>query len=87
MQFATTHGRKPLSFWTDTIDAYLDEKYFTPYLTLAARAFARKVRARGAFHGKKGGLAKGYVKPMKVLKQSCGRKVCVCVVGGQRARS
>ena len=78
-KFAETHGRKPVSFWTQTIDAYLDEKYFTPYLTPGARAFARKVRARGAFRGKKGGLAKGYVKPKKGLKQNFGRKVCAGV--------
>ena len=79
MMFATARARKPLSFWTKTIDACLDETYFTPYLTPAARAFARKVRARGAFRGKKGGLAKGYVKPKKTLKHNFGRKFCVGV--------
>ena len=78
-KFARTHVHKPLTFWTRTIDAYLDEKYCTPYLTPAARAMARKVRARGAFRGKKGGLAKGFVKPKKTLKQNFGRKVCVGV--------
>ena len=79
MKFATAHVRKPVSFWTRTIDAYLDEKFFTAYLTPAARTYARKVRARGAFRGKKGGLAKGFVKPKKSLKQNFGRKVCVAV--------
>ena len=78
-KFARTHAQKPLTFWTRTIDAYLDEKYFTPYLTPAARAMARKVRARGAFRGKKGGLAKGFVKPKKTMKQNFGRQVCVAV--------
>ena len=78
-KFAAAHVQKPVTFWARTINAYLDEKYFTPYLTPAARAMARKVRARGAFRGKKGGLAKGYVKPKKTLKQNFGRKVCVGV--------
>ena len=79
LQFANQHGRKPLTFWTDSISAYLDEKYFTPYLTPAARAYARKITARGAFRGKKQGLDKGYVKPKKTMKHNFGRKVCVGV--------
>ena len=79
LKFAKAHVAKPLTFWTRTISAYLDEKYFTPYLTPKARAYAQKVRARGAFRGKKQGLAKGFVKPKKTLKQNFGRKVCVAV--------
>ena len=79
MKFATQHGPKPVSFWTESISAYLDEKYFTPYLTPNARAYARKITARGAFRGKKQGLDKGYVKPKKTMKQNFGRKVCVGV--------
>ena len=77
--FAKDHGPKPMTFWTETISAYLDEKYFTPYLTPAARAYARKLTARGAFRGKKQGLNKGYVKPKKTMKHNFGRKVCVGV--------
>jgi hypothetical protein len=78
-QFGKDHSPKPLTFWTKSIKAYLDEKYFTPYLTPAARAHARKMTARGSFRGKKQGLNKGYVKPKKGLKQGFGKKVCVAV--------
>ena len=77
--FAETCGPKPQTFWTQHIHAYLDDTYFTPYLTPSARAHARKITARGAFRGKKQGLGRGYVKPKKTLKQSFGRKVCVGV--------
>ena len=78
-KFGQDHSEKPLSFWDKTVDGYLDEKYFTPYLTLVARAFARKSAARGAFRGKKQGLDKGYVKPKKTAKRNFGKKVCVAV--------
>ena len=79
-KFATEYGPKPVTFWTQTINAYLDEKFFTPYLSPAARAYARKVTARGAFRGKKKqGLNRGFVKPKKSMKQNFGRKVCVGV--------
>lgn len=77
--FAETYAPKPQTFWAQSIHAYLDEKYFTPYLTPSARAYARKITARGAFRGKKQGLGRGYVKPKKTWKRSFGRKVCVGV--------
>ena len=79
LQFARTHAPKPLVFWARSIDACLDEKHFTPYLTPTARAHARKARARGAFRAKKGGLGKGHVKPKKTMQHNLGRKVCVAV--------
>ena len=78
-KFGKNHSSKTQSFWTKTIKGYLDEKYFTPYLTPAARAYARKIRARGASRGKKQGLNKGYVKPKKTLKCNFGKKVCMAV--------
>ena len=79
LAFAAAHGGKSVTFWKEKVHAYLDDKYFTPYLTPAARVYARKITARGAFRGKKQGLDKGYVKPKKTMKQAFGRKVCMAV--------
>ena len=57
--FAETYAPKLQTFWAQSIHAYLDEKYFTPYLTPPARAYARKITVRGAFRGKKQGLGRG----------------------------
>jgi transposase len=79
MKFGKDHADKPDSFWQKTVKGYLDEKHFTPYLTPAARSYARKRTARGAFRGKKKGLNKGYVKPKKSLKRNCGKMVTMAV--------
>ena len=67
LKFARTHSGKPLSYWTDQVDAYMDNKSFPAYLTGPARAYAAKRTARGTYRAKGQGLAKGHVKPKKSL--------------------
>lgn len=77
LEFATTYGTKPLSFWAKTVDAYLDNKWFPVYLNARGRAYAAKRTARGSFRSKGEGLAKGHVKPRKNLKVNFGKSVMI----------
>lgn len=78
-KFAKDYGTKPLTFWTQQVHAYLDNKFFPVYLSGKARAYARKRRARGTFRARGQGLANGHVKPRKTLKQNFGKSVQVSV--------
>lgn len=72
--FADKYSKMPTSFWSEKIDAYLDNKYFPVYLTGRARTYAAKRVARGTFRERGGGLARGHVKPRKNLKMNFGAK-------------
>lgn len=78
-KFAKDNKSKPASFWETGVHAYIDNKWFSPYLTSSARSYARKVTARGAFRARGQGLAKGHVKPKRTLKQNFGKSVQVAV--------
>ena len=77
--FAEEYYRKPVSFWTDKVHAFVDNKFFPTYLNANARAFARKLRPRGTFRAPGQGLGRGHVKPRKDLKQNFGPSVNVAV--------
>ncbi|CAE8720920.1 unnamed protein product [Polarella glacialis] len=77
LEFATTYGAKPLSFWAKTVDAYLDNKWFPVYLNSRGRAYAAKRTARGSFRSPGDGLAKGHVKPRKNTKVNFGKSVMI----------
>ncbi|CAE8608797.1 unnamed protein product, partial [Polarella glacialis] len=77
LEFATTYGAKPLSFWAKTVDAYLDNKWFPVYLNARGRAYAAKRTARGSFRSPGDGLAKGHVKPRKNPKVNFGKSVMI----------
>jgi transposase len=79
IKFAKSHKDKPEEFWGANVHAFQDIKFFKPYLTADARSFARKQTARGALRGRGKGLAKGYVKPKKTLKQNFGKTVQMAV--------
>ena len=59
--------------------AYIDNKFFTTYLTPKARAFARKMKPRGTFRMRGQGLDSAHVKPRKDQKVNFGKKVQVAV--------
>ena len=48
-----------MSFWSDKVHAYLDNKFFPVYLNRRGRDYAAKRAARGTFRSKGQGLAKG----------------------------
>ena len=77
--FAEQFVGKPASFWQNTVHAFMDNKFFKPYLTKNARVFARKLRARGTFRKKGQGLDQAHVKPPKHLKHNFGKSVHVSV--------
>lgn len=77
--FAEEYYRKPVSFWTDKVHAFMDNKFFPTYLNAKARAFARKSRPHGTFRAPGQGLGRGHVKPRKDLKQNFGPSVNVAV--------
>ena len=79
LAFAVEYANKPVSFWEDKVHAYMDNKFFTPYLTAKARAYARKLRPRGTYRAQGQGLGHGHVKPRKDLRQNFGRSVHVSV--------
>ena len=77
--FGRKFEKKPLIFWSRTIQAYLDNKFFPVYLNAPQRVYARKRRARGSYRAPGQGLAKGHTKPPKNLKQNFGKFVHVAV--------
>ena len=80
--FAQEYPKKPMSFWSDKVHAYLDNKFFPVYLNRRGRDYAAKRAARGTFRSKGQGLAKGHVKPRKNLKFNTGAKsiqVCAAI--------
>ena len=77
--FAEEHYRKPATFWTDKVHAFMDNKFFPTYLNAKSRAFARKSRPHGTFRAPGQGLGRGHVKPRKDLKQNFGPSVNVAV--------
>ena len=79
LTFGLTDRSKPASFWTSTVHAYIDNKFFTTYLTPKARAFARKMKPRGTFRMRGQGLDSAHVKPRKDQKVNFGKKVQVAV--------
>lgn len=87
LAFGNTYRAKPLSFWTQRVHAYIDNKYFPVYLSPKARSYAAKLRgARGTFRKRGEGLGKGHVKPRKNLKMNFGAKsvlvsAAVCAKG------
>ena len=74
LAFARLYGGKPIKFWVDGVQAYLDNKFFPAYLSPEGRAYARKRAARGSFRIKGDGLAKGHVKPRKKLEGNIWEK-------------
>jgi len=70
--FAAHYAGKPASFWSQSVDAFIDNKTFNLYLNHKARTYAAKVVARGTFRCRGGGLAAGHVKPKKSLKFNTG---------------
>ena len=79
LAFGLAHRGKPASFWTGSVHAYIDNKFFSTYLTPKARAFARKMRPRGTFRKRGQGLGTAHVKPRKDQKVNFGKKVQVSV--------
>ena len=55
----------PVTFWTDTIDAYIDCKMWPIPRSVKGRKFLNKLRVRGHLRARKEGLDKGYTKPDK----------------------
>ena len=55
----------PETFWTDTIDAYIDCKMWPVPRSVKGRKFLNKLRVRGHLRTKKEGLDKGCTKPDK----------------------
>ena len=79
LAFANKYVGNPISFWTSSVDAYMDNKFFPVYLSAKARAYARKLRPRGTFRAPGQGFGRGHVKPRKDLKQNFGHNVHVSV--------
>ena len=77
--FSEAYRHKPVSFWTDKVHGYMDNKIFPTYLNAKARAYARKLRPRGTYRAPGQGLDRGHVKPRKDLKQNFGPSVNVSV--------
>ena len=79
LAFASEYVNEPESFWVSKVNGYMDNKFFTTYLNATARAYARKIRARGTFRKPGQGLDQGHVRPRKDLKMNFGPKVHVSV--------
>ena len=77
--FGRKYEKKPASFWSTSVDAFLDNKFFPVFLNGPARAMARKRTARGTFRAPGQGLAKGHTKPPKKFKPGYGKHVQVAV--------
>ena len=76
--FAEEFARKPASWWTKAVDAYIDNKFYPVYTDHKGRGFAAKRVAKGTFRAKGDGLQPGHVKPKRNLKYNTGAKsACV----------
>ena len=55
----------PVTFWTDTMDAYIDCKTWPVPRSVKGRRFLNKMKVRGHIRTKAEGLDKGFTKPCK----------------------
>ena len=57
--------KQPVTFWTDTIDAYIDCKAWPIPRSVKGRTFLNRLKVRGHLRTKGEGLNKGFTKPDK----------------------
>lgn len=73
-QFGKDHANKPGAFWSSSVHAYLDNKFFPAYLTGKARTYAAKRAVHRTFRKRGQGVAKGHVRPRKATSGTFGAK-------------
>ena len=86
--FAKKYRHKTPAWWNSHVHALIDAMYFRVYLNAAGRSRAAQHATRGAYRAPGKGLAGGYVKPKKSLRDSVGgggNGLVVAAVGAGRA--
>ena len=78
-KFGARYEKKPASFWSETVDGFLDNKFFPIYLNEKGRAFARKRSARGSFRARGKGMGDDHTKPSKSANGGFGKGILVSV--------
>ena len=81
LEFARKYCHKPKSWWSNTLDAAIDCKFFKALLNNDARVRAAQKATHGAYRAVGEGLDAGYVKPKGALNYNTGAKN-VLIAGG-----
>lgn len=62
-KWADIYRKKPVSFWTDKVDMYIDCKKFALPLSARSKAAAARAKVRGALRKRSEGLASEIIRP------------------------
>jgi hypothetical protein len=79
--FARKYRGKTKAWWLKQVQAHIDGKKFCVYLNGKWRLYAARHATYGAYRSPGKGLAAGYVKPKKTLKQNTGAR-SANIIGG-----
>ena len=79
-RFAKKYSKKPRTFWTQTLDAVIDNKWFQIYHNGKRRGWIARRTCRGAYRKKGQKYDEGFIKPKAELRYNTGKKAA-CIMG------
>ena len=80
LSFAKKYSKKPRTFWTQTLDAVIDNKWFQMYHNGKRRGWIARRTCRGAYRKKGQKYDEGFIKPKAELRYNTGKKAA-CIMG------